>query len=134
NDASHFIGKEIERRSQEGEDLSVLENSGPIKYHARQCKTRPADAGTIVRARRFGLRQLMRESGRSQHPVQRFLDGSPVHPATRLCLEQAVYSPGAASKAGEQIESVNVIGYSSPTIVYITNHFLLGFQDRGVVQ
>jgi hypothetical protein len=77
-----FIGKEIERRSQEGEDISVLQSSGSIKYHARQrVKTRPADAGTIARARRFGLRQLMRESGRSQHPVQRFLDGDPVHPA-----------------------------------------------------
>lgn len=87
-----FIGKEIDRRSQEGEDVSVLETSGPIKYHARQrVKTRPADAGTIARARRFGLPQLMRESGRSQHPVQRFLDGEPVHPATRVRLEQAVH-------------------------------------------
>ena len=27
-----FIGKEIERRAQEGEDVSVLEDTGPIKY------------------------------------------------------------------------------------------------------
>jgi hypothetical protein len=87
-----FIGKEIERRSQEGEDVSVLENSGPIKYHPhRRAKTRAGDPATIARARRFGLRQLMRESGRSQHPVQRFLDGEPVHPATRVSLEQAVH-------------------------------------------
>jgi hypothetical protein len=87
-----FIGKEIERRSQEGEDVSVLGNSGPIKYHPRQrIKTRAAGPGTIARARRFGLRQLMRESGKSQHSVQRFLDGNPVHPATRGSLEQAVH-------------------------------------------
>jgi hypothetical protein len=86
-----FIGKEIERRSQEGEDVSVLDHSGPIKYHPHQrVKTRAADAGTIAKARRFGLRQLMRESGKSQNPVQRFLDGDPVHPATRVSLEQAV--------------------------------------------
>jgi hypothetical protein len=100
-----FIGKEIERRSQEGEDVSVLENSGPIKYHARQrVKTRAADAGTIARARRFGLRQLMRESGRSQHPVQRFLDGDPVHPATRHSLEQAVHR--LEKRTGESGQSV----------------------------
>ena len=29
----------------------------------------------------------MRESGKSQHSVQRFLDGDPVHPATRLSLD-----------------------------------------------
>ncbi len=98
-----FIGKEIERRSQEGEDVSVLEHSGPIKYHrGRRVKTRAADAGTIARARRFGLRQLMRESGASQHSVQRFLDGEPVHPSTRLRMEQAVarleHQPKRSSK------------------------------------
>jgi len=86
-----FIGKEIERRSQEGEDVSVLEHSGPVKYHhGQRVKTRAADAGAIARARRFGLRQLMREAGTSQHSVQRFLEGKPVHPATRARLEECV--------------------------------------------
>src|SRR5439155_8638385 len=31
-----FIGKEIERRAQEGEDVSILGNSGPIQYHRQQ--------------------------------------------------------------------------------------------------
>jgi hypothetical protein len=31
-----FIGKEIERRAQEGEDVSVLENTGPIQYRPHQ--------------------------------------------------------------------------------------------------
>src|SRR5437588_769420 len=30
------IGKAIERRAQEGEDLSVLGSTGPIKYHRQQ--------------------------------------------------------------------------------------------------
>lgn len=86
-----FIGKEIERKGQEGEDVSVLENTGPIQYHRHQtAKTRAGDAGLILRARRFPLRQLMRESRASQHAIERFLDGDRVHPATRARLESAV--------------------------------------------
>jgi hypothetical protein len=86
-----FIGKEIERKAQEGEDVSVLETTGPLKYHRRQTvKTRPADAGLVLRAQRYGLRQLMRQSGASQHSVERFLQGERVFPATRAKLEQAV--------------------------------------------
>jgi hypothetical protein len=49
-----FIGKEIERKAQEGEDISILENRGPRKYQAGQtAKTRAADAGLILRAKRF---------------------------------------------------------------------------------
>jgi hypothetical protein len=86
-----FIGKEIERRAQEGEDVSILGNTGPIQYHRQQtARTRAADAGLILRARRFSLRKLMRESGASQHAVTRFLRGERVHPATRARLEQAL--------------------------------------------
>ena len=44
-----FIRKEVERRAQEGEDVSGLENNGPIKYHRNQtAKTRAADAGLVL--------------------------------------------------------------------------------------
>ena len=60
----NLIGKEVERRAQEGEDVIVLESTGPIRYQAGQrAKTRSADPGLIHRARRFGPRLLMRESG-----------------------------------------------------------------------
>jgi hypothetical protein len=86
-----FIGKEIERRAQEGEDISVLGNSGPMQYQRHQtAKTRAAEAGLILRARRFPLRQLMRESRASQHAIDRFLDGDRVHPATRARVARAV--------------------------------------------
>ncbi len=86
-----YIGKEIERRAQEGEDIGIVEPSGPIKYQPGQtARTRAADAGVIRRARRFPLRQLMRESGASQHSTERFLDGDRVHPATRVRLQRAV--------------------------------------------
>jgi len=87
----NLIGKEVERKAQEGEDVSVLENTGPIRYHARRrAKTRPADPELVLIAAPFGVRPLMRESGASQHSVQRFLAGEPVHPATRARLERAV--------------------------------------------
>jgi hypothetical protein len=87
----NLIGKEVERKAQEGEDVSVLESTGPIRYHARRgAKTRSADPGLILRAKRFPLRQLMRESGVSQHSVERFLRGEPIHPATRARITEAV--------------------------------------------
>jgi hypothetical protein len=86
-----LIGKEIERRGQEGEDPSLLENSGPIQYgRNRTANTRAADGALIRRARRFPLRRLMRESGVSQHAIERFLDGERVHPATRVRIARAV--------------------------------------------
>jgi len=86
-----FVGKEIERRAQEGEEISILESTGPIQYGAhRTAKTRPADAKLIVRAQQFPLRKLMRESGASQHATERFLRGERVHPATRVCIADAV--------------------------------------------
>ncbi|MFL6307676.1 MAG: hypothetical protein ACJ72H_29435 [Candidatus Sulfotelmatobacter sp.] len=85
------IGKEIERKSQEGEDISVLDNVGPVRYHPRKtANTRPADAALIQRASRFPKKLLGRESGVSQHAIDRFLDGERIHPGTRLRLAQAV--------------------------------------------
>ena len=86
-----FIGKEIERKAQEGEDISVVESSGPMMYQAdRTRNTHAADPGLIVRAKRFGLRELSRASEISQHAVERFLDGDRVHPKTRAAMMKAV--------------------------------------------
>jgi ribosomal protein L34E len=86
-----FIGKEIERKAQEGEDISIAESRGPIQYQARQtAKTRAADAGLILRAKRFSVPRIMRNSGKSQHAVERFLSGARVHPKTRAAMAQAV--------------------------------------------
>jgi len=86
-----YIGKEVERKAQEGEDVAVLEGRGPIRYgYGRKAKTRSAEPTLIARARRFGLRKLMRESKASQHSIERFLDGGRVHPSTREKLKAAV--------------------------------------------
>jgi hypothetical protein len=48
-----YIGKEVERKGQEGEDPSILERGGPIRYGAgRKAKTRSADPALIEKARR----------------------------------------------------------------------------------
>ena len=86
-----YIGKEIERKAQEGEDISIAENPGPIQYQARQtAKTRAADPVLILKAKQFSIRRLMQASGASQHAIQRFLSGARVHPSTRARLGQAI--------------------------------------------
>jgi hypothetical protein len=86
-----FIGKEIERKAQEGEDISVLESTGAVEYQrGRTAKTHAADPGLILRAKRFGLRQLIRKSGVKQHAVERFRNGDRVHPSTRARVLKAV--------------------------------------------
>jgi hypothetical protein len=87
----NYIGKEVERRSQEGEDPAILENTGPIRYGSgRKAKTRSADPALVGKARRYGLRRLMRQSGVSQHATERYLRGERVHPSTRARLDAAV--------------------------------------------
>ena len=85
-----LIGKEIERKSQEGEDISALESTGPIEYqYGKTAKTHAADTGLIMRAKRFQDSQLRHESGKSQHAVERFLAGDRVQPSTRARLLKA---------------------------------------------
>jgi hypothetical protein len=85
------IGKEIERKAQEEEDISVFDNVGPVKYHPRKtANTRPADAAFILRASRFSKKLLRRESGSSQHAIDRFFRRERIHPGTRRKLAQAV--------------------------------------------
>jgi hypothetical protein len=85
-----FIGKEIERRAQEGEDLSVLDNTGPIRYHQRQTvNTRPCVPELVKRLKRFSLRQL-EESGLSRDTIIRARRGDRVHPSTCTQLADTV--------------------------------------------
>jgi hypothetical protein len=95
-----FIGKEVERRAQEGEDISLAENVRPRTYAPRQtANTRAADAGLIQRAEKFSIRRLMRESGVSQHAIERFLRGERVHPPTSARLARAVEKLETAGRA-----------------------------------
>ena len=85
-----FVGKEIERRAQEGEDVGVFDNTGPIQYQAgRTAKTRAADAALVQRLRRFSLRQL-KQSGLSRDTIIQARRGARLHPATHAKLARAV--------------------------------------------
>ena len=102
-----YIGKEVERKAQEGEDASMLESSGPIRYQSGQTmNTRGGDARLILRAKRFGTRRLMRTSGVSQHAIERFLKGARVHPSTRADLARAIekLEREDRNKAGPSVE------------------------------
>jgi hypothetical protein len=82
------IGKEIERKAQEGEDISVLENTGPIRYQSRQTiRTRAIEPGLQKRLSQFSLRQLV-QSGLSRDTVIKARRGERVHPDTRARLAQ----------------------------------------------
>jgi hypothetical protein len=65
-------------------------------------KTRSADPGLIVRARRYGLRKLMRDAKASQHSVERFLRGERVHPQTSARLKLAIEDLEKASLKNEK--------------------------------
>jgi hypothetical protein len=102
-----FIGKDVERKAQEGEDASMLESSGPIRYQSGQTmNTRGGDARLILRAKRFGIRRLMRTSGVWQHAIERFLKGARVHPSTRAELARAIEKMEREdrNKAGTSVE------------------------------
>lgn len=86
-----YLGKEVERKAQEGEEIIITEGRGPIEYQPRQtANTRPADAGLILRAQRLPRSDLRRESDVSQHALERFLRSERVQPHTRARLAQAV--------------------------------------------
>lgn len=85
-----FIGKEVERRAQEGEDISLIESGGPIKYQVGQtAKTRAADPLFVKRLNQFSLRQLKR-SGLSRDTIIQARRGARLHPDTRARLARAV--------------------------------------------
>jgi len=84
------IGKEVERKAQEGEDISSAENTGPIRYQSGQtANTRAIEPALQKRMSRFSLRQLM-QSGLSKDTAIKARRGERVHPDTRARLEQTV--------------------------------------------
>ena len=95
-----LIGKEIERRGQEGEEISVLENAGPIQYSQRQTlKTRPCAPELVKKLNRFSLGQLER-SGLTRDTIIRARRGERVHPATCTRLAGTVQQLEQNARSG----------------------------------
>jgi hypothetical protein len=87
-----FIGKEIERRAQEGGEVSVLENAGPLRYHRHlTTNTQPCSPQLLKKLKRYSLRQL-EQSGLSRDTIIQARRGDRVHPATRQKLSQVIGS------------------------------------------
>lgn len=74
------IGKETDRRSEHGGDLSLLQVKGMAYRQART--TVVADATLRAKMRACGVRALMRKTGLSQHTIEKILGGAPVRQAT----------------------------------------------------
>ena len=70
------VGKETDRRWEQGEDPSMLEPG--IHLLESQSKMCVADSSERKRWAKIGVRRLIRESGFSQTTVYKILEGKPV--------------------------------------------------------
>jgi hypothetical protein len=81
------VGKETDRRWEQGEDPSMLDFD--IKVYEKQRKMVVADASERNKWSVIGLRRLMRESKLSQDPVSKAIKGKPVRRQTLSIIRQA---------------------------------------------
>src|SRR5262249_50321703 len=82
------IGKEIDRRWEQGEDPSMLDFE--IRNYGKQGNMVVADVTDRKRWSRIGVRRLQRESGLSQKAVYTILTGRPVRRQTLAILKAIV--------------------------------------------
>ena len=82
------VGKETDRRWEEGEDMSM-------EYHPFGNMGVP-DRDLIDETKKHGLRELMRETGLSQHTIEAVRKGQPVRRATLKRIQAAIASKGRA--------------------------------------
>jgi len=85
------IGKECDRRWEQGEEMSLVDFR--VKEHRETGKMLVADAALQRRIITHGIRRTMRDTGMSQHTIEAVLDGKPVR---RKTLERIFSSLRAA--------------------------------------
>jgi hypothetical protein len=81
------VGKETDRRWEQGEDPSMLDFG--VHVYGNQEKMVVADAADRNRWRKVGVRELIRKSRLSQRAVYAILDGKPVRLQTFAIFAQA---------------------------------------------
>jgi hypothetical protein len=81
------VGKETDRRWEQGEDPSMLDSQ--VYVYEKQGKTVVADPSERKRWSVIGVRRLMRESKLSQAPVFNAIKGTPVRRQTLSIIRQA---------------------------------------------
>ena len=75
-----FVGKETDRHWDQGDDLSLVQFK--VMEYQPTAKMVVADAKTRAQIAAYGLRELMRMTGVSQHTIEKILRGVPVRQAT----------------------------------------------------
>jgi hypothetical protein len=87
---SRYVGKETDRRWEQGEDLSLVHFT-PVEYSPLG-KAVVADAALLREMANHAMRELMRETGLSQHTLEAIRQFRPVRPRTLAILKQALRS------------------------------------------
>jgi hypothetical protein len=85
-----YVGKETDRRWEQGEDLSLVRFT-PVEYSSLG-KVVVADAALLKEMAKHTVRELMRRSGLSQHTLETIRLSKPVRPRTLAILKQALPS------------------------------------------
>jgi hypothetical protein len=80
------VGKETDRRWEQGEDPSMVDSD--IYIYEKRTKLVIADASERKKWSDVGLRRLMRESNLSQEPVSNAIKGTGVRPRTLAIIRQ----------------------------------------------
>jgi len=83
-----YVGKEADRRWEQGEDLSLL-SFAPLEY-SPQGTMDIADAELREAITRRGMRELMRKTGLSQHTIEAIRAGQPVRRRTLKRMEDVL--------------------------------------------
>ena len=81
------VGKETDRRWEQGEDPSMLDSQ--VYVYEKQRKTVVADASERKSWSAIGVRRLMRESKLSQAPISNAIKGKPVRRQTLSIIREA---------------------------------------------
>jgi hypothetical protein len=81
------VGKETDRRWEQGEDPSMLDSD--IYVYEKRTKLVIADPAERRKWSAMGLRRLMRESRLSQAPISNAIKGKPIKLRTLAIIRQA---------------------------------------------
>jgi hypothetical protein len=85
-----YVGKETDRRWEQGEDLSLVHFT-PVEYSPLG-KVLVADAALLSEMTKHAMRELMRKTGLSQHTLEAIRQSKPVRSRTLAILKQAIPS------------------------------------------
>ena len=84
---SRYVGKETDRRWEQGEDLSLISFT-PLEY-SPSGKMAVADGALLNEMAKHPLREMMRKTGLSQHTLEAIRQSKPVRPRTLAILKQS---------------------------------------------